>query len=55
MGASGAAAFIEGFIEEKTKWLHLDIAGTAYHTSPSYKEFYGATGVMVHTIYRYLK
>jgi len=55
MGASGAAAFIEGFIEEKTKWIHLDIAGTAFHTTPSNKEFYGATGVMVQTIYNYLK
>jgi leucyl aminopeptidase len=55
MGASGAAAFIENFIEEKTKWLHLDIAGTAFHTAPGYKEFYGATGVMVQTIYQYLK
>lgn len=55
MGASGAAAFIEGFIEEGTQWIHLDIAGTAFHTSPSYKEFYGATGVMVQTIYNYLK
>ena len=55
MGASGAAAFIEGFIEDKTKWIHLDIAGTAFHTSPNYKEFYGATGVMVQTIYQYLK
>jgi leucyl aminopeptidase len=55
MGASGAAAFIEEFIEEGTKWLHLDIAGTAYLTQPSYKEFYGATGVPVSTLYNYLK
>ena len=39
-GASQAAAFIENFIEKDTKWIHLDVAGTA-----SSKE--GATGVMV--------
>lgn len=42
-GASTAAAFIENFIEEDTKWIHLDIAGTA-----STKEG-KATGVMVKT------
>lgn len=42
-GASIAAAFIEEFIEEGTKWIHLDIAGTAS------KEKTGATGVMVKT------
>ena len=40
-GASTAAAFIEEFIEKDTKWIHLDIAGTA-----ATKES-GATGVMV--------
>ncbi|MBN2604217.1 MAG: leucyl aminopeptidase family protein [Bacilli bacterium] len=42
-GASIAAAFIEEFIEPGTKWIHLDIAGTAS------KEKIGATGVMVKT------
>ncbi|NLD25973.1 MAG: leucyl aminopeptidase [Acholeplasmataceae bacterium] len=55
MGASGAAAFIEEFIEEGTKWLHLDIAGTAFHTSPHFKEYYGATGTPVFSVYQYLK
>ncbi|MGD9887285.1 MAG: leucyl aminopeptidase [Bacilli bacterium] len=54
MGASSAAAFIEAFIEKQTKWMHLDIAGTAFHTSPANKEPYGATGAMVKTIYYYL-
>ncbi len=43
-GASGAAAFLQEFIEDKTKWIHLDIAGTA---SPTDK---GPTGVMVRTL-----
>ncbi len=42
-GASTAAAFIEAFIEKDTKWIHLDIAGTAS------AEKTGATGVMVKT------
>ena len=42
-GASTAAAFIEVFIEKETKWIHLDIAGTAA------LEKVGATGVMVKT------
>lgn len=55
MGASSGAAFIEEFISPETKWVHLDIGGTAYLTSPFYQEAYGATGAMVKTIYRYLK
>jgi leucyl aminopeptidase len=41
-GASQAAAFIENFIEKDTKWIHLDIAGTASSKN-------GGTGVMVKT------
>lgn len=55
MGASGAAAFLEEFVEETTKWVHLDIAGTAFHTAPAYAEFYGASGVMMKTLYQVLK
>lgn len=50
MGASGAAAFLEEFIEEGTKWIHLDIAGTAFHQNKA-----GGTGVMVKTVFNYLK
>lgn len=39
-GASQAAAFIEEFIEDDTKWIHLDVAGTASNKD-------GGTGVMV--------
>lgn len=55
MGASSAAAFLEAFVEEGTKWMHLDIAGTAYTTSPKAGQYYGATGAMLKTIYTYLK
>jgi leucyl aminopeptidase len=39
-GQSQAAAFLEFFLEDGVKWIHLDIAGTA---APGWK----ATGVMV--------
>lgn len=55
MGASSGAAFIEAFIENDTKWLHLDIAGTAFRTSPRQQEYYGATGAAVKTLYNYLR
>lgn len=50
MGASSAAAFLEEFIEDGTKWIHLDIAGTAFDQNKS-----GGTGVMVKSVYNYLK
>lgn len=53
-GASGAAAFLEAFVKEGTKWMHLDIAGTAFHTTPTEGECYGATGATVKSLYRYL-
>ena len=55
MGASSAAAFLEAFVEEGTKWMHLDIAGTAFSTSPSGGHFYGATAASVKSLYTYLK
>jgi leucyl aminopeptidase len=55
MGASSAAAFLEAFVEEGTKWMHLDIAGTAFTTSPRAGQFYGATAVALKTLYNYLK
>lgn len=53
-GASGAAGFIEEFINEDTKWMHLDIAGTAFSTAPKKGEFYGATGATIKSVYKYL-
>lgn len=43
-GACAAAAFLQEFIDEKTKWIHLDIAGTAASAEK------GATGVMVRSL-----
>ncbi len=47
-GAIAAALFLYEFIDKKIPWLHLDIAGTAWD-----KE--GPTGVMTHSIIRYLR
>lgn len=55
MGASSAAAFLEAFVEKDINWLHLDIAGTAFSTSPKAGNFYGATAAMVKSIYRYIE
>lgn len=54
-GASGAAGFIAEFINEGTKWMHLDIAGTAFSTSPAKGEFYGASGATLKAVYKYLE
>ena len=42
-GASKGAAFIKEFVG-KTKWAHLDIAGTAYTQAPKSYESKRATG-----------
>lgn len=43
-GASVAANFLEAFIEKDTKWLHLDIAGTADNDGTK------ATGAMIRSV-----
>jgi leucyl aminopeptidase len=35
-GASTAAAFLERFVENDTKWAHLDIAGPAAAKAPKW-------------------
>ena len=42
-----AAAFVASFLNEKTKWAHLDIAGTSYSESGKPFGQVGATGVGV--------
>ncbi len=54
-GSSMGGAFLEKFVE-KVPWIHLDVAGTAFHAkaedelSPK-----GATGVMVRTLKRLIE
>ncbi|MCK5460750.1 leucyl aminopeptidase [Candidatus Gracilibacteria bacterium] len=54
-GCSMGGAFLENFVE-KTPWVHIDIAGTSFHstteTSTSKK---GATGVMMRTLKTWLE
>ncbi|MEA4822289.1 MAG: leucyl aminopeptidase [Erysipelotrichales bacterium] len=47
-GASVAAIFLKQFIQDDTKWIHLDIAGTASKDSL-------ATGVMVKSFINFVK
>lgn len=52
-GSSVAGRFLQNYTKSK-KWLHIDIAGTAYTDKP-YKEIpKGATGVMVRSLVKYL-
>ncbi len=46
-GTITAAMFLKEFVPEKTPWVHLDIAGTAWADSPRYDCPKGATGVGV--------
>lgn len=48
-GASAAAAFLEEFVEPKTKWVHCDIAGSATDS-----DNFG-TGAMVRTTIQFLR
>jgi len=48
-GASAAAAFLEYFVEEGTKWVHCDIAGTATDS-----DNFG-TGAMVRTTIEFIQ
>jgi leucyl aminopeptidase len=56
-GAITAGMFLDNFIEEdnKQKWLHFDIAGSAYTEAAWDCNVYGATGAAVRTISHYLK
>lgn len=49
-GTITAGLFLRHFVKEPTKWVHLDIAGTAWDTSGKSYLDSGATGVMVRTL-----
>jgi leucyl aminopeptidase len=55
-GAITAGLFLDKFIkdENKDKWLHFDIAGSAYTESPWDCNVYGGTGAGVRFMSRYL-
>jgi leucyl aminopeptidase len=56
-GAITAGLFLEAFIKEenKEKWLHFDIAGSAYTESPWDCHTYGGTGAGVRFMSNFLK
>ncbi|MDY0232813.1 MAG: leucyl aminopeptidase [Sulfurimonas sp.] len=56
-GAITAGLFLDNFIkdENKDKWLHFDIAGSAYTETPWDCNVYGATGSSVRFMCEYLK
>jgi leucyl aminopeptidase len=56
-GAITAGLFLDNFIREenKDKWLHFDIAGSAYTETPWDCNVYGGTGAGVRMISEFLK
>lgn len=52
--ASFAACFIKQFANG-TPWIHFDIAGTGTKSAQTPYGPYGATGVMIHTIVKYME
>jgi leucyl aminopeptidase len=56
-GAITAGLFLDKFIKEenKNKWIHFDIAGSAYTESPWDCNVYGGTGAGVRMMCEYLK
>ncbi len=56
-GAITAGLFLNNFIKEenKDKWLHFDIAGSAYTESPWDVNTYGATGAGVRLMSEFIK
>jgi leucyl aminopeptidase len=56
-GAITAGLFLDNFIKEKNKekWLHFDIAGSAYTESPWDVNVYGGTGAGVRVISSFLQ
>ena len=56
-GAITAGLFLDNFIKEenKEKWLHFDIAGSAYTESPWDVNVHGATGAGVRFMTQFLK
>jgi leucyl aminopeptidase len=53
-GATAGASFLKYFVDAR-KWAHLDIAGTAWVTSPKHFFGRGATGFGIRLITRYLQ
>lgn len=54
-GASKGGMFIQAFINEKTPWIHFDIAGSAFITKPTHRYYpKGATAACVRLVSEFL-
>lgn len=53
-GASAAGVFLQEFVKDSIKWVHLDIAGVAFLDKPQKELGKGATGVGVRTLINYI-
>lgn len=53
-GASAAGVFLKEFVKDSVKWVHLDIAGTAFLEKPQKELIKGATGIGVRTLINYI-
>ena len=53
-GASAAGVFLQEFVSN-VKWVHIDIAGTAFLEKPQKEFICGATGAGVRTLLNYVK
>lgn len=53
-GASAAGVFLQEFVKEGIKWVHLDIAGVAFLEKPQKELAKGATGVGIRTLLNYI-
>ena len=53
-GATNAAKFLEAFTEDHKKWMHLDIAGVSFGTSP-YAKMKSASGYGIQLITEFIK
>lgn len=51
-GTINGALFLKNFVEEKAKWVHLDIAGPSWANKPWAYAPKGGTGIMVRTFLR---
>lgn len=54
-GMITAGLFIKEFLCNNTDWIHLDIAGTAFRTTPQKYHKEGATAVHLKTLYNFIK
>lgn len=52
-GTINGALFLKHFVDEKAKWVHLDIAGPSWANKPLAYAPKGGTGIMVRTFLRF--